>query len=233
MGSMEDARLLRRISISIIVFLALLCAGTSHTLDMESLKPSQEDIEKAKKYESLKGQKVDEKAKEREALKENINLDKVQEITRPDVKSSKNSLAGELSSPGKREAYLFYLFSKSVPQSAVDSIFGQAKKLKGVNFYGVLRGIDSKRDVLKAVRETKNFGGITIKVNPLIFRFVGASMVPAFVYAQCPPKVMFRSKECDFKLVIYGDMTLMGALSMMAEKDKDIEGIYADLKNSF
>jgi hypothetical protein len=61
-------------------------------------------------------------------------------------------------------------------------------------------------------------------------------MVPAFVFAYCPTLNRFRSKDCDYKYILYGDLSLMGALEIMAinnNQDKDINQIYEDMRNAF
>ncbi len=107
------------------------------------------------------------------------------------------------------------------------------KSYKGINFYGVLRGVDAKREVLIKIQGIKDFGEITVKVNPLIFRNVSAEAVPAFVYALCATPQMFRSGDCEYRMILYGDLTLMGALEKMADEDNDLEGIYQELKDAF
>lgn len=222
--------MLHRISVSLVV---LLFIGTAYALDYEALKPRPGDLDRIKKFESLQSQESIEKARKYEGLKENMNLAPVipQNAGLQETERSEESFNSQIN--GSKEAYLFYLISKSVPSSAISNIFMQAKKLKGVNFYGVLRGVDSAREVLSKMEQMNEFNDITIKVNPLIFRNVGAEVVPAFVYAVCPPRELFRSAECEYRMIVYGDMTLLGALEKMGDHDHYLQKVYEELKNDF
>ncbi len=112
---------------------------------------------------------------------------------------------------GSKEKVIFYLFSRSVPATTVDNVFSQAKKLKGIKFYGVIRGID--REALHYITSLKNFGEVRIKINPLIFEKVGAEVVPAFVFAECRTVMgILRAGNCEFKAVLYGDVSLEWAV---------------------
>ena len=61
--------------------------------------------------------------------------------------------------------------------------------------------------------------GIRVKINPLIFRGVGAKVVPAFVLANCDViSGVLRSKTCVYEKVIYGDVSLKFALEKLLGK---------------
>ncbi len=221
--------MLHRLSVPLIVI--ILWTGSAPALDMENLKPRPGDLERVKKFEALKTQEGIGKAKQYESLKEGADLNRVQSLISKDKEPTPPiHIAG---TQGERQKYLFFLFSKSVPDSAIESVFAQAQKLKGINFYGVLRGVDRNREVLTKIQGIKNFGEITVKVNPLIFRHVNAEAVPAFVYAQCAAPQMFRSGDCEYRMILYGDLSLIGALEKMADEDKALESIYQELKDAF
>jgi type-F conjugative transfer system pilin assembly protein TrbC len=199
--------------------------------DIKKFMPKPEDLEKVRQFESFKRQEHIENAQKYEYLKDNVNIDKVQDIVLPQNK--KQTAKIDITAlQGEKQKYIFYLFSKSIPDIAVESVFNQSKKLD-INFYGVLRGIDRERAVLEKVKDIKEFEDITIKVNPLIFKAVGAQVVPAIVYAYCPPPAMFRSADCDYKYVVYGDISLMGALEVMGRHDSEAQRLYEELLNAF
>jgi type-F conjugative transfer system pilin assembly protein TrbC len=233
MDGMESKELLYRLSISIItIFLLLLSYGTpihaddrSTGPDMSALIPSQSAIqETAKKYEHLLNRRADTGTLSRIA-----NPDK-------DNKTPIPALESFQSGESQRKPYIFYLFSGSVPDVAVDSVFSQSKKLP-FPFYGVIRGVDKDRKIIKKIQDvSQKERGITVKINPKIYKQLNAEMVPAFVFAYCPTSNRFRSKDCDYKYIIYGDMSLTGALEIMAREnsqDKDINQIYEAIRNAF
>ena len=116
-----------------------------------------------------------------------------------------------------KKKVIFYLFSRSVPRATVDNVFRQAKNLKDWKFYGVIRGID--REILSYITSLKNFRHVSVKVNPLIFEKVGAEVVPAFVFAECKTTMgVVRTKDCDFKAVLYGDVSLKWALERYEQR---------------
>ncbi|GER94865.1 hypothetical protein A45J_2631 [hot springs metagenome] len=179
------------------------------TNKFQNLLPKKEDLEKASQYAKLKDKTDIHPIKEQEKQKE----DKKQiTIKKPE-----------------KEEYIFYLFSKSVPDITLESVFNQSKKLPNINFYGVLRGIDKTHSVFEKIKNIKGFEDITIKVNPLIFKAVGAQVVPAIVYAYCPPPDMFRSAECDYQYVVYGDISLAGALEVMGEHNIRLKELSEEL----
>jgi type-F conjugative transfer system pilin assembly protein TrbC len=186
------------VAVIVLIMLTVFMIHTSAAINIEKLKPTTKDLERVKKYEYLGRQK----------------------------KAFTKELDGRASVPARtgrsgtaKEGYLFYLFSKSVPDTTVDSVFEQARKLENTHFYGVVRGIDKDRDILKKIQTMKAFEGTTIKIHPLIFRAVGADKVPAFVYALCPEPAMFRAAECEYRMIVYGDISLRGALQLMIERD--------------
>jgi len=199
--------------------------------DIEKFMPKPEDLERVRQFESLKKQEHIESAKKYEYLKDNVNIDKVQDVALPQNKkqTAKIDIAAL---QNEKQKYIFYLFSKSIPDIAVESVFNQSKKLD-INFYGVLRGIDKERVVLEKVKGIKGFEDITIKVNPLIFKAVGAEVVPAIVYAYCPPPAMFRSADCEYKYAVYGDISLMGALEVMGRHDSEVQKLYEEALSAF
>ncbi len=199
--------------------------------DIEKFMPKPEDIERVKQFESLKKQEHIESAQKYEYLKDNAAIDKVQDIALP-LNKKQTAKIDIASLQSEKQKYIFYLFSKSIPDIAVESVFMQSKKLS-INFYGVLRGIDRERVVLEKVKGIKGFEDITINVNPLIFKAVSAEVVPAFVYAYCPPPAMFRSSDCEWKYVVYGDISLMGALEVMGRHDSEAQRLYEELLNAF
>jgi type-F conjugative transfer system pilin assembly protein TrbC len=240
MDGMENKRLLYWLSISIIatVFFLLPCyvtpihaAGRSAGPDMSVLVPCQSEIQKtAKKYEHLLNGQAD-----MEAISRIANPDKeTQTQMLPAVKSLQDSIQERESQ--KRKPYIFYLFSGSVPDVAVDSVFAQSRRLP-CPFFGVIRGVDKDRNIIKKIQDLyQKERDVTVKINPRIYRQLNAEMVPAFVFAYCPTPSRFRSKECEYKYILYGDMSLMGALEIMAREntqDKDINQIYEAIRNAF
>ncbi len=215
--------------VSVMVILSI---SPVYGVDLEKMKPKPEDIERVQKLEqSLKKPEYIEKAKQYEHLKDRVDMNKTQSAIQPQL-DNQNILNNQVISQPDKQKYIFYLFSKSIPDTAIESVFIQSKKLN-VNFYGVLRGIDKEGAVLEKIKGIKGFEDITIKVNPLIFNAVGAKVVPAIVYAYCPQPQMFSSSDCDYKYIVYGDLTLMGALEIMGRHDSETQRLYEELKNAF
>ncbi|HID04970.1 MAG TPA: hypothetical protein EYP20_04100 [Aigarchaeota archaeon] len=172
-------------------------------IDTGNLLPSEEKIREVKeRYKHLGEYSGEEIEGLRDALLTSAGQQRVWKIffsTPPP--SEENS---------KKET-IFYLFSRSVPRATVDNVFRWAKNLKDWKFYGVIRGID--KEILSYITSLKNFRHITIKVNPLIFEKVGAEVVPAFVFAECKMIMgVLRTGDCEFKAVLYGDVSLKWAL---------------------
>ena len=116
---------------------------------------------------------------------------------------------------------IFYLFSRSVPRATVENVFKSAEKLTDYRFYGVLQGIDKKTISYLASIESFKKGKITVKINPLIFEKAGTSVVPVFVLAECRENFgILRTKNCSFKAVLYGDVSLEFALKKFKEVEK-------------
>ncbi len=213
-------------------FGVLACGIEGKCKEFEALLPSKEQIEKVRKdFERL------------EKRKANIDVDKLlpsegeikrvreryKHLGKFDQEKTQKLIDALLTSAGQQRIWemffnrpmpqkaqeparvIFYLFSRSVPSTTVGNVFRQAKKIKGYEFYGVVRGIDKK--LLSYLTSLKEFQGITVKINPLIFEKVGAEVVPAFVFAECKKTMgILRTKDCDFKAVLYGDVSLKWAI---------------------
>ncbi|OGW23083.1 MAG: hypothetical protein A2X55_08905 [Nitrospirae bacterium GWB2_47_37] len=219
--------------ISVPIIVIFLLKSSVYAFDPEQLKPKPEDIERAQQLEQrLEKPEYIEKAKQYEHLKERADTDKVQAIVQPQADKPADKQIVKTNSQTGKQRYIFYLFSKSIPNITVESVFIQSKKLS-INFYGVLRGVDKQRAVLEKIKGVKGFEDITVKINPLIFKAVGAEMVPAIVYAYCPHPAMFRSADCDYKYVVYGDISLIGALEVIGRHDSEAQRLYEELNNAF
>ncbi len=188
-------------------------------LNLRKLRPSEEQMIKVKrKFEHLKEKRAD-----RKTLEELVNLNPGAYSTEEILDLfRKYQLKLDLKAFTRRREgtrkIIFYLFSRSVPARTTDSVFSQAGKLpKGIEFYGVLTGIDRK--TLTYLRKLKSFGAVRIKINPYIFEKAGAGVVPAFVYAECP-EGEFRSRLCEYRYVLYGDVPLGYALEKFLEKER-------------
>jgi len=242
MDGMENKGLLYRLSISVITIVLFLLSyyispvhpadRKDATPDLSVLVPSKTDIQKtAEKYEHLLLPRADIEAVSRIANPADKNT---QTQMLPAVKSLQESI--QEGTAEKRTPYIFYLFSASVPDVAVDSVFSQASKLP-FPFFGVIRGVDNNKKILQKLENLPHReNGFTVKINPRIYKQVKAEMVPAFVFAYCPTPSRFRSKDCDYKYILYGDMSLTGALEIMAREnsqDKDINQIYEAMRNAF
>ncbi len=172
-------------------------------IDTRNLLPSEDKIREVKeRYKHLGEFNSQEIDRLRDALLTSTGQQRVWEMffkePLPKVSNSK-------------EKVIFYLFSRSVPATTVDNVFQQAISLRGWKFYGVIRGID--KEILSYITSLRNFRHITVKVNPLIFEGVGAQVVPAFVFAECRTVMgVLRTKDCEFKAVLYGDVSLRWAL---------------------
>jgi len=184
--------------------------GKKKVSDFERLLPDSKKIEEVKnKYGSL--EHFDEALTKRfeEAL---LTKEGQKRIWRMFFKRN-------LPESGKVEV-IFYLFSRSVPKQTVENVFKSAEKLTDYEFYGVVRGIDGKTLSYLASIESFKKGKITVKINPLIFERVGAEVVPAFVFAECKKEFgILRTRNCDFKAVLFGDTSLDFAI----EKYKEVK----------
>ncbi|GAB5047556.1 TrbC family F-type conjugative pilus assembly protein [Thermodesulfovibrio sp. TK110] len=202
--------------------------------EFEQLVDKQKTQEVEDKYSSLFQEKYIEEAKKYEKLKENMNLQEIQRL-----KSKQSNKEIDLKEVIKKKENdkvlsIFYLFSYSVPDTVLDTVFLSAKKLpKSVAFYGILRGIDKDKKILQKLTMLKNFEEIEIKIHPFIFRKLDTQRVPAIVFAKCPPSDIFEYEQCDWKYVLYGDISLVSALEIVSEKDIEIKKVYETVKNAF
>jgi len=144
----------------------------------------------------------------------------------------------------KKVLHILYLFSSSMPEQAVSNIFQQYEKVhqyfNEVKFYAVMTGVDIEikdRQGYKFFDEIfkkKQFENIHVKINPYIFKMNNVKKVPAFLVANCSNDEL-RSDECEFKYIVYGDMTLLHALEIIKDKtgDKEISDIYYTIRQEF
>lgn len=190
-------------------------------LDEGKLTANEETLKRAKKYEYLKDNIRD------VSKYGNIGQGwkKVLEMFGSNyLEMAKNlNISGEI----KKKKYIFYLISTTVPENTIVNVLNQSKKLKGIEVIPVLRGVNrkGKRPVEKFIWNYVNEinekigGGIRVKINPIIFEKVDAKFVPAFVLADCPAyEGIIRSKECDYKAVLYGDTSLDFAVEKFKEE---------------
>ncbi len=218
--------------------------GYAGDFDFSNLAPTAEDINSVKQFESLAPQQPGEAVKQYEYLEQKTDSGQVKSYIDNQISSKKDTnrksdvipagASADLFANPPKQPYVFYLFSGSMPDVAIGNVFIQALKLDGLNFRGVLRGVDDNQDVIRklmGIREQAE--GITIAINPLVFKYVGAQVVPAFVFAHCPTPAMFRSAECDFDYVVYGDMSLLGALEIIGRENKEAKDSYDELRNAF
>jgi hypothetical protein len=224
---MEDKGLLFRVSISLIFFLFLLFNGT---LAGDAGDPRVKSDQKYEKFLPSK-EEIEEVKKKFSSLNKPADVSDFEKFTKGDL--SVVEKFGKLASLEKdwwlklyanrqkrKKLVVFYLFSSSVPESSVRNILSQAGLVPTkVAFYPVLRGIPSL-DYLEKMRNWKEIAGITVKINPLIFRGVGAKVVPAYVLAECDVVAgVLRSKTCTYLKVLYGDVSLKFALEKFFAED--------------
>ena len=132
----------------------------------------------------------------------------------------------------KKETYIFYFLSRSVPSASVKHNIAMSKKLpKGTKLYLVFRGFDSKSkqylyDLIQWANKKEI--GVIAKMHPLMFRDLHIEKVPVFVIAQCPAD-LFRYKKCDYEYREDGDMSLDTFLRDVGERDEK----YAFYRNYF
>jgi hypothetical protein len=214
----------------ILLSMALLACPANGCEEYKSLLPTKEEVEMIKRdFEKLKNRRIqidtktllpsEEKLREVKERYKHLgewNSEKVDKLKEALLTSAGQqriwNMFFKTPPPSvKKERVIFYLFSRSVPRATVENVFSYAKNLKDWRFYGVIRGID--KEVLSYITSLKNFRHITVKVNPLIFEKVGAEVVPAFVFAECKVVMgILRTKHCEFKAVLYGDVSLRWAL---------------------
>jgi len=128
--------------------------------------------------------------------------------------------------PQKKKQIIFYLFSTTVPKQTIVNVLKSAKKYKYIEVIPVIRGLNrkEKKPVEKYIWAYMNDinnkvgGNITVKINPIIFIKAEVNLVPAFVLANCPVYYgIIRSRECNYKAVIYGDTSLDFVLERFKE----------------
>lgn len=204
--------------------------------DYSHLVDRAKDKETIEKYSSLVKEEYLKDVKKYEYLKENVDMAKVQDVVNKNKTNIDREKLKEIFKQRESTKVLsiFYLFSQSVPDSIVDTVFLTAKKLpQDVAFYGVLRGIDRDRKILQKLMNMQNFPEIEIKIHPFIFRELHVERVPAVVFGYCPPSEMFEFEKCDLNYIIYGDISLKGALELVADKDEAVRKLYKKIKNDF
>jgi len=130
--------------------------------------------------------------------------------------------------PQKKKQIIFYLFSTTVPKQTIVNVLKSAKKYENVEVIPVIRGLNrkGKKPVERYIWEyisdinEKVGGGIRVKINPIIFSKSEVNFVPAFVLADCPIYFgIIRSKECDYKAVVYGDIAFDFAIEKFKEEE--------------
>ncbi len=182
-----------------------------HNLDINKLLPKEEKLREVEnRFKHLKEKRVKDEDLTRllNMNTSSYSLERIMGLLRQyQLKFDLRKINAK--KPTEKRKIIFYLFSRSVPARTVNNVFASSRKLKGFEFFGVLRGIDKK--TLEYLQNVDSFKKVRIKINPYIFEKVGAGVVPAFVYAECPPGE-FRSKLCDYKYVVYGDISLEYAM---------------------
>lgn len=113
---------------------------------------------------------------------------------------------------------LFYLYSESVPDQTLKNIFRDAKKIKTIPFYGVVRGFSGEGDdalknyIQKQVNRTEA-EEIETKMDPYVFRELNTKKVPALAYGACTNTPV----KCEYYAIIYGDSELEYMVSQIAK----------------
>ena len=125
----------------------------------------------------------------------------------------------------KKEKYLFYLTSSSVPTISMQSVIEQSQKLNA-RVIIVAYGIDEDRVLLKHLDPLVNKMKFLFKPNPYIFDENGVKQVPALLTATCNEYNNFRSDSCEYEYIIYGDISLIGYLEILKDKDAYYEQEY-------
>jgi len=124
----------------------------------------------------------------------------------------------------KKKTVLFYFFSLSMPQSAWVNTFDLAKRLEGhADFYGVLRGMSMKvKKELSEARARHKDLEFKIKINPIMFKDLNITRVPAFVLAECDMSAgWLQHKRCRYEYEVLGDVSIDYALQKMAERSDE------------
>lgn len=109
----------------------------------------------------------------------------------------------------RKQPQLVYLYSDSMPESTLQNIFADAKKIESIEFTGCVQGFigetsaDLKKYMIKQVEKT-GIENIAVRINPFFFRDLEVKRVPALVYAKCTS----YPTKCDYEYIIYGDSRL-------------------------
>lgn len=229
-----------------ILFVILIGMVTGvFALDYSSLVPDNDSINNIKlKYKHL-GDRKAVTNKDNSGYITNVDMQKVTEVIKGflpinmlgyiDLQKFYNLLNQK-----KVDKYVFYLFSRSIGKEGVVSVLRDLAKAndilagRNIHFVGVIRGLDEDKKTFRFLQSIgkENSMNVKVKINPLIFRAVNANMVPAFLYAECPSPENYRTKKCNFKYIIYGEMSLHRALELLSDKtkDRDIDEIYMSLR---
>lgn len=128
----------------------------------------------------------------------------------------------------KREKYIFYLTSQSVPFVSVKSIIEQSQKIN-TRLIIVLYGIDNDRTLLRQLDSVVDGKKVLIKIHPYIFEDNVVKQVPAFISADCPQYNDFQSQGCNYENIVYGDISLVGFLKIVKDYDSYFNADYDNL----
>lgn len=134
----------------------------------------------------------------------------------------------------EKTPHIFYLYSFSMEPVSVENFIFEAasfrKKHPEFKFYGVLRGFPKKSSFEKIEKIKKELDGISFKTkfHPYFFRDLNIERVPAIVVADCP-KNFFRYRQCEFKYVVRGDISLKKAFEVISKREKIYKRYYFDL----
>lgn len=129
----------------------------------------------------------------------------------------------------KQEKYIFYITSGSVPFVSVQSIIEQSQKIN-TRLVVVLNGMDKERVLLKRLEGVIKGKKALVKMHPYIIEDVGVNQVPAFISAICPEYAAFKSDECKYENIVYGDISLSGFLKIVKEHDRYFATEYDRIK---
>lgn len=130
----------------------------------------------------------------------------------------------------EKVVYFLYLTSKSVPNSSIRNFLYGVDKLnkKGYEIKGraVYNGFTKEMNP-KEFMDDLNVTTVKhsdININPFVFEDLKINSVPALVIANCPEK--FKSKYCDYKYVIKGEVPLEKSLLILSDKEAKYEDMY-------
>ncbi|RMD45798.1 MAG: hypothetical protein D6831_02895 [Aquificota bacterium] len=193
-------------------------------LDKSKLIPNKKILKKAEKYKSLENNKVD--VSKYEDMGKAVNWNALLKMYGGNWLEMNKNIRSFVNENDKKKVFIFYLFSTTVPKKTIVNVIKSAKKYKDIKVIPVIRGLNrkGKKPVEKYIWafmndiNSKVGGGIRVKINPIIFRKAKVNLVPAFVLADCPILGgIIRSKECDYKAVIFGDTSLDFAIEKFKE----------------